>query len=399
MIKLFNQSIGRLRLTKTKSLIQASLIVGTLVALLSSAGEALGQTVPASNPFVILLDGFWEPVAAVPGNLGLALPHLSNGKYRQVTIYNLASGFPGPTDEVVGTAYALGGEGVIAYGLRDGALTAKFVGNNLVTTTNADGSTTMTGTYDLNIMEATGIYQSFVGGHIHMVDVMKHNLDGSILEHCFCHISPPLLVTISTSQVAVCWNSESNLTYQVQYRSDLTTNLWTSLVGCVRSTGSTTCLSDPVVLGQPQRFYRVVQTNCVPPPPSLGKVTFTKWITVVSPRPGVYADMVGVIVGGDVGDGTYTGEALTRVVDPVTGVITIEADYHIHGSINSFDAHIIAVQNVAGVGQKGVITGVVTGGWLQGHAVAGEWTVIPPCGYGGGVGIGNCFDIILDILK
>jgi hypothetical protein len=75
---------------------------------------------------------------------------------------------------------------------------------------------------------------------------------------------PPSLLTIRASQVEVCWNSISNLTYQVQYRSDLTTNLWTSLVDCVRSTGSRTCISDPVVVGQPQKFYRVVQTNCVP---------------------------------------------------------------------------------------------------------------------------------------
>ena len=75
---------------------------------------------------------------------------------------------------------------------------------------------------------------------------------------------PPPLVTIRASQVGVCWNSKSNLTYQVQYRSDLTTNLWTSLVDCVRSTGSMSCISDPVVVGQPQRFYRVALTNCVP---------------------------------------------------------------------------------------------------------------------------------------
>src|SRR6185369_11619561 len=46
---------------------------------------------------------------------------------------------------------------------------------------------------------------------------------------------PPPLVTLRASQVEVCWNSISNLTYQVQYRSDLTTNVWTSLVDCVRS--------------------------------------------------------------------------------------------------------------------------------------------------------------------
>jgi hypothetical protein len=74
----------------------------------------------------------------------------------------------------------------------------------------------------------------------------------------------PALATIRASQVEVCWNSQSNLTYQVQYRSDLTTNSWTSLVDCLRSTNSTTCISDQMVVGQPQRFYRVVLTNCVP---------------------------------------------------------------------------------------------------------------------------------------
>jgi hypothetical protein len=76
--------------------------------------------------------------------------------------------------------------------------------------------------------------------------------------------APPPLVTIRASQVEVCWNSLSNLTYQVQYRSDLTTNIWTSLVDCVRGTGSTSCFADPLVVGQPQRFYRVVLNNCGP---------------------------------------------------------------------------------------------------------------------------------------
>jgi hypothetical protein len=75
---------------------------------------------------------------------------------------------------------------------------------------------------------------------------------------------PPHLLTIRASQVELCWNSISNLTYQVQYRSDLTTNLWTSLVNCVQGNGATSCIFDPVVVGQPQRFYRVALTNCVP---------------------------------------------------------------------------------------------------------------------------------------
>ena len=78
---------------------------------------------------------------------------------------------------------------------------------------------------------------------------------------------PPILVTIRASQagqVQVCWNNNSNRTYQVQYRSDLTTNVWTSLVDCVRDTGFVNCIYDPVVVGPAQRFYRVVLTNCVP---------------------------------------------------------------------------------------------------------------------------------------
>jgi hypothetical protein len=75
---------------------------------------------------------------------------------------------------------------------------------------------------------------------------------------------PPPLVTIRAAQVEVCWNSISNVTYQVQYRSDLTTNVWTSLVDCVRSISPTSCIYDPIVVGQPKRFYRAVQTNCVP---------------------------------------------------------------------------------------------------------------------------------------
>jgi hypothetical protein len=79
----------------------------------------------------------------------------------------------------------------------------------------------------------------------------------------FTFASSPL-VTIRASQMEVRWSSQSNLTYQVQYRSALTTNLWTSLVACIRSTNTTTAIFDPVVLGQPQRFYRVVLTDCVP---------------------------------------------------------------------------------------------------------------------------------------
>lgn len=71
-------------------------------------------------------------------------------------------------------------------------------------------------------------------------------------------------MAIRVSQVEVCWTSRSNTTYQVQYRSTLTTNEWLPLLTCVRATNSTTCYYDSVLVGQPQRFYRAVLTNCVP---------------------------------------------------------------------------------------------------------------------------------------
>jgi hypothetical protein len=62
---------------------------------------------------------------------------------------------------------------------------------------------------------------------------------------------------VRVSQVEVCWNSRSNRSYQVQFRSAATTNLWTNLGVPVPGNGSTNCVLDAVPPGQPQRFYRI----------------------------------------------------------------------------------------------------------------------------------------------
>jgi hypothetical protein len=67
--------------------------------------------------------------------------------------------------------------------------------------------------------------------------------------------------TIRVSEVEVCWNALSILTYQVQYRSTLTTNEWTNLGAPRDGNGSTDCVTDEVPRGQPRRFYRVVPTT------------------------------------------------------------------------------------------------------------------------------------------
>jgi hypothetical protein len=101
------------------------------------------------------------------------------------------------------------------------------------------------------------------------------------------------------------------------------------------------------------------------------KATFTKWITAFPNQPGLIATMAGV-VGGNVGEGLFTGEVLKMSTDNVTGVTEIVAFYHFNGPNHSFTALV----HVEQTGLKAVIIGVVTDGWLKGHAVEGEYTQI-----------------------
>jgi hypothetical protein len=75
---------------------------------------------------------------------------------------------------------------------------------------------------------------------------------------------PSPVMSIRISEVEVCWTSVTNAMYRVDYRSSLTTNAWVTLSSCVPSAGGETCITDKVLPGEPQRFYRVVVTNCVP---------------------------------------------------------------------------------------------------------------------------------------
>jgi len=149
-----------------------------------------GPAVAPSNPFVILLEGTYESPAGVVPDL-FPPQNLNNGKYKTVPIYNIDSGVPGPTDKVVGNFYAFGGDGIVTYDLRKGALRAKFIPELEDTEVISDGAggIYINGTYELDILEAAGIYRSFAGGHIHMVDVLQLTAAGLFVEHCFCYIS------------------------------------------------------------------------------------------------------------------------------------------------------------------------------------------------------------------
>jgi hypothetical protein len=189
MIKLSNTSVGRLCQAKTKGSIPAFLVLGTLVALLSFTSSALGQAAVPENPFVILLQGIYQPVLHGP-DLGLSQVDLNDGTYSEVPIYSV-SGIPGPqNNKAVGTFRVQLGGDLCAYHIPGGSFCARFVGSDTEVTSDGEGGIYITGTYELDILEGTGTYRPFAGGHIHMVDVLRITAAGVFDEvGCYCHVS------------------------------------------------------------------------------------------------------------------------------------------------------------------------------------------------------------------
>lgn len=60
-------------------------------------------------------------------------------------------------------------------------------------------------------------------------------------------------LVIRVSQVEVCWNSETNVIYGLEYRSELTSNSWLPLgTNCYTGDGSIKCVYDSVPFGEPK---------------------------------------------------------------------------------------------------------------------------------------------------
>jgi hypothetical protein len=64
--------------------------------------------------------------------------------------------------------------------------------------------------------------------------------------------------SIRASQVEICWASQSNILYQVYYRTPITSNTWVPLFTNLVGSGQEMCVYDEIVRGAPPRFYRVV---------------------------------------------------------------------------------------------------------------------------------------------
>jgi hypothetical protein len=148
-----------------------------------------------SDSFVVLLKGRYQPVVHSP-NLGLSTVDVGDGSYSTVRIFPV-SGIPGNTNQnkAVGTFYVQFDGDLCAYHVPGGSFSMRFTGSDYIFVPDGVGGQFLEGTFELTILEATGIYRPFVGGHNHMVDKL-HFLapgdgSGGFEEYCFCFISHP----------------------------------------------------------------------------------------------------------------------------------------------------------------------------------------------------------------
>jgi hypothetical protein len=86
-----------------------------------------------------------------------------------------------------------------------------------------------------------------------------NDIEGSLPQPAFWSVvEVPAGLSIRVSQVELCWPTVTNLVYQLQYTTNVTSNVWTPLGGQINGTGARFCTTDVVAEGQPGRFYRIV---------------------------------------------------------------------------------------------------------------------------------------------
>jgi hypothetical protein len=160
-----------------------------LGALLLSPAQLMAKQ--PSDSFVVLLKGLYQPVVHGP-NLGLSTVNLGDGSYSTTRIYPV-SGAPGNKDpnKAVGNFFVQFNGDLCAYHIPGGSFSMRFTGSDYVFVGDGQGGQFLEGTFELTILEATGIYRPFVGGHNHMVDKLHFLASGGVDEYCFCFISHP----------------------------------------------------------------------------------------------------------------------------------------------------------------------------------------------------------------
>jgi hypothetical protein len=169
-------------------------IGGALVALtpLLFPGQVRAQTKAVPNDsFIVLLKGLYQPVVDGP-NLGLSSVDLNDGSFSKTKIYPV-SGTPGnnnPT-KAIGDFYGQLNGDLCAYHIPGGSFAMRFTGSDYVFNDDGAGGVFLDGTFELTVLEATGTYRPFVGGHNHMVDHLHLLASGGADEYCVCNITRP----------------------------------------------------------------------------------------------------------------------------------------------------------------------------------------------------------------
>jgi hypothetical protein len=172
-----------------RTAIGAALVAATPL-LLPGRVRAQGTAAPADT-FVVLLKGLYQPVTQGP-NLGLSTVDLSDGSYSTTKIYPV-NGTPGNTNlnKAIGDFYVQFDGSLCAYHIPGGSFAMRFTGSNAAFEPDGAGGRFLVGTFELDVIEGTGIYRSVVGGHNHMVDRLHFLASGDIDEYCFCFVSGP----------------------------------------------------------------------------------------------------------------------------------------------------------------------------------------------------------------
>jgi hypothetical protein len=196
-MKQMNPSISRSRVKR--NFLQACSIAGALTALFASSTPAMAAKPSPNDPVVLWLKGIYQPAVNAP-NLGLPGINLNDGTWIVTEIHGVTT-VPGSTnqsDAAVGHFYSQTTSALVAYDLPGGAILMQFTeGGWGAPISDGQGGYYYQETWELNILEATGIYSPYTGGHNHMVDRF-HSLKGDFLtnpaagpfdENCYCIIS------------------------------------------------------------------------------------------------------------------------------------------------------------------------------------------------------------------
>src|SRR6267142_5104528 len=147
------------------------------------------------DPFVLLLNGLYHPVAREDGpalGLSRAGVNLNDGSYSVTQIYPVhVEGIAchATEDTAIGKFFVQFAGSLCAYQIPGGALAMQFIpdcGGFRPDVPDGLGGAYMNGTFELKILEATGRFRAFEDGHNHMVDRLHRLANGAGFdEYCF----------------------------------------------------------------------------------------------------------------------------------------------------------------------------------------------------------------------